>query len=347
MANASTATKSITPSQPRQADNVERRPTPMFLDTRLEKLLRRRAGEATLELEPGDIIADWIIKTYVKTAVVSGSVTLLRDLVLRMGGRVSEGLPDKELEGAGGNSMKAEFAERLLGVFGVSLETPTTPPPFLGPDPTSSQAMTNPEQGPAATASPTQVSSDGAQSQSSKATSQPAPTAKPLTLEAHAPTLPSIAPTELSRSESRHCTTAATLPPSTLTTALQTAPGPLPTDAPAATSPLVSPTVLSRSESRHCTAAATLAPSMSTTVPQTAPGPLPSDAPAATSPLVSPTVLSQSESRHYGRSFANWVSRLRIQGPLSLSTREAFVYDEVKVAFRSAKGVLPRSRRRH
>jgi hypothetical protein len=149
MANASMGTKSITPSQPRQADDVERRPSPTFLDARLEKLLRRRAGEATLELEPGDTIADWIIKTHVRTAVVSGSVTLLRDLmVLRMGGRVSEGLPDNELEDAGGKSMKAEFAERLLGIFGPGLETPTPPAPVSAPDPTSPQPMTNPRRRP-------------------------------------------------------------------------------------------------------------------------------------------------------------------------------------------------------
>jgi hypothetical protein len=271
-ANASTATKSITPSQPRQADSVERRPTPTILDRRLEKLLRRRAGEATLELEPGDTVADWIVKTYVKTAVVSGSVTLLRDLVLRMGGRVSEGLPDKELEGAGGKSMKAEFAERLLGVFGLGLETPTPPVPVSASDLTSSPAMTNPEQGPAAKPSSTQAPREAAQSLGPEATSQPAPTAETLPSEMQAATSESFSQTVLSRSESRHCTTAATL--STSTTAPQTTAGRSPSDA-AATSPLISPTVLSPSEGRHSadSLAATPQPLNSTTAPQPAPAP--------------------------------------------------------------------------
>jgi hypothetical protein len=275
MANASTATKSITPSQLRQADNVERRPTPTFLDVRLEKLLRRRAGEATLELEPGDTIADWIVKTYVKTAVVSGSVTLLRDLVLRMGGRVSEGLPDKELEHAGGKSMKAEFAERLLGVFGLGLETPTPPAPFTASDATSSQAMTNPEQGPVAKSSSTEAPTEVDQSLSSEANSQPAPTAEPLQSEMHVATTPSFSPTVLSQSESRRSTTAPTPPPSTSTTAPQTAAGRSPTDAPAATSPAISSPVPLPSESRHSAhpPAATPQPVNSTTAPQPAPAP--------------------------------------------------------------------------
>jgi hypothetical protein len=275
MANASTATRSITPSQPRQADNVDRRATPTFLDARLERLLRRRAGEATLELEPGDTIADWAIKTYVKTAVVSGSVTLLRDLVLRMGGRVSEGLPDTEMEHAGGKSMKAEFAERLLGVFGLGLETPTPPAPVSAADLTSSPAMTNPEQGPSAQSSSTQAPREAAPSLSSEAASQPAPTAAPLPSELHAATSPSLSQAVLSRSESRHCSTAATVSPSTSTTAPRMAAGPLPTDAPAATSPSISPTVLSPSESRHSAhpPAATAQPSTSTTGPQPAPEP--------------------------------------------------------------------------
>jgi hypothetical protein len=275
MANASTATKSITPSQPRQTDNNERRPIPTFLDGRLEKLLRRRAGEATLELNPGDTIADWIIKTYVKTTVVSGSVTLLRGLVLRMGGRVSEGLPDKELEHAGGKSMKAAFAERLLGVFRLGLETPIPPAPFIAPDPTSSLAMTSPEQGPAATSPSTQAPREIARSLSSEVITQPALTAEPLTLEAHAPTLPSIEPTELSRSESRHCTTAATVPPSSSSTAPQATAGRSSSDEPAATSLLISPNVLSPSESRHCADPPTAIPQPlnSTTAAQLAPAP--------------------------------------------------------------------------
>jgi hypothetical protein len=274
MAIASTATRSITPSQPRQTDNIERRPIPTFLDARLEKLLRRRAGEATLELEPGDTVADWIVKTYVKTAVVSGSVTLLRDLVLRMGGRVFEGLPDKELEDAGGKSMKAEFAERLLGVFGLGLETPTPPVPVSASDLTSSPAMTNPEQGPAAKPSSTQAPREAAQSLGSEAISQPAPTAETLPSEMQAATSESFSQTVLSRSECRHCTTAATLSPSTSTTAPQTTAGRSPSDA-AATSPSISPTVLSPSEGRHSadSLAATPQPLNSTTAPQPAPEP--------------------------------------------------------------------------
>jgi hypothetical protein len=223
----------------------------------------------------GGTIADWIVKTYVKTAVVSGSVTLLRDLVLRMGGRVSEGLPDKEMEHTGGQSMKAEFAERLLGAFGLGLETPTSPAPVLASDLTSSPAMTNPEQRPAAKTSSTEAPREAAPSLSSEAASQQAPTGERLPSEMHAATTPSFSSTVLSPSESRHSTTAATLPPSTSITAPQTAPGPSPNDAPAATSPLVSPTVLSRSESRHSAhpPAATPPPVTSTTAPQPAPAP--------------------------------------------------------------------------
>jgi hypothetical protein len=283
MTNASTATKSITPSQPRQTDNVERRATPKFLDGRLEKLLRRRAGEATLELEPGDTIADWIVKTYVKTAVVSSSVTLLRDLVLRMGGRVSEGLPDKELEGASGKSREAEFAERLLGVFGLGLETATPPAPVSGSDLTSSQVMTNPEQGPAATSSSTQAPRPAAHSLSSEVASQLVPTAEPLASERQTASSSSFSQTGLSQSESRHCTTAATLPPSTSTTAPQHAAGRAPSDAP--TSPSISQTVLSPSESRYSAhpLAATPQPLSSTTAPQPAPAP-----PAPTPPEAPP-----------------------------------------------------------
>jgi hypothetical protein len=198
MANASTASGSSTTSKECERGKGDRERTPTLFDNRFEKLLRRRASGSALELEPGDTIADWIIKTYVKTAVVSGSASLLRDAVLRMGGKVSGGLLDEEAEESLWKQTKDERVERPENELGNPLaEKPTEEWRPRGASP--SIASTNPEPAAAAESVPTEVPS--AASQSAAAMTTPPRATVPMPAETSGATRPFTSPTEQSRCE--------------------------------------------------------------------------------------------------------------------------------------------------
>jgi hypothetical protein len=133
---ANTTTAQNIPASASQSGNSKQRRRDRMIATRLKDLLERNADEKSLDHEEGDQWADTLAKTMLKGAAVKGQVALIKEVVLRVEGRVRDRADDESLRNLSDEELIA-IVRRQRGNSGAA---PATPARSVPTGPTHSQS---------------------------------------------------------------------------------------------------------------------------------------------------------------------------------------------------------------
>jgi hypothetical protein len=111
------------PSAQIGSGNSRQRRRDRMIATRLKDLMERSTDEKSLEHEEGDQWADTLAKTMLKGAAVKGQVALIKEVVLRVEGRVRDRADDESLRNLSDEELIA-IVRKQRGPSGTAPATP-------------------------------------------------------------------------------------------------------------------------------------------------------------------------------------------------------------------------------